>query len=62
MHEATVMRVNQDRGAKPRMTLSDGPLPPEGRGYTGRVLLLSAKRRSGSSAHSCEVGHTLTVV
>ena len=33
MHEPTVLRVEfHDHGAKTRMTLSDGPLPPEGRG------------------------------
>jgi uncharacterized protein YndB with AHSA1/START domain len=33
MHEPTVVRVEfHDHGAKTRMTLSDGPLPPEGRG------------------------------
>jgi uncharacterized protein YndB with AHSA1/START domain len=34
MHEGTVVRVEfHDYGAKTRMTLSDGPLPPEGRGH-----------------------------
>jgi len=34
MHEPTVVRVEfHDHGAKTRMTLSDGPLPPEGRGH-----------------------------
>ena len=33
MPEGTVVRVEfHDHGAKTRMTLSDGPLPPEGRG------------------------------
>ena len=33
MHEGTVVRVElHDHGAKTRMTLSDGPYPPEGRG------------------------------
>jgi len=33
MHEPTVTRVEfHDHGAKTRMTLSDGPFPPEGRG------------------------------
>ena len=33
MHEPTVVRVEfHDHGAKTRMTLSDGPYPPEGRG------------------------------
>jgi uncharacterized protein YndB with AHSA1/START domain len=33
MHEGTVVRVEfHDHGAKTRMTLSDGPLPPDGRG------------------------------
>jgi uncharacterized protein YndB with AHSA1/START domain len=33
MHEPTVVRLEfHDHGAKTRMTLSDGPLPPEGRG------------------------------
>jgi uncharacterized protein YndB with AHSA1/START domain len=32
MHEPTIVRVEfHDHGAKTRMTLSDGPLPPEGR-------------------------------
>ncbi len=32
MHEPTVVRVEfHDHGAKTRMTLSDGPLPPDGR-------------------------------
>jgi uncharacterized protein YndB with AHSA1/START domain len=34
MHEPTVVRVEfHDHGAKTRMTLSDGPLPAEGRGH-----------------------------
>jgi uncharacterized protein YndB with AHSA1/START domain len=34
MHEPTVTRVEfHDHGAKTRMTLSDGPYPPEGRGH-----------------------------
>lgn len=34
MQEATVLRVEfHDHGAKTRMTLSDGPFPPEGRGH-----------------------------
>jgi uncharacterized protein YndB with AHSA1/START domain len=34
MHEPTVVRVEfHDHGAKTRMTLSDGPFPPEGRGH-----------------------------
>src|SRR5256885_3813464 len=34
MHEPTVVRVEfHDHGAKTRMTLSDGPYPPEGRGH-----------------------------
>jgi uncharacterized protein YndB with AHSA1/START domain len=34
MHEPTVVRVEfHDHGAKTRMTLSDGPLPPESRGH-----------------------------
>src|SRR2546429_5199761 len=34
MHEPTVLRVEfHDHGAKTRMTLSDGPYPPEGRGH-----------------------------
>ena len=34
MDEGTVVRVAfHDHGAKTRMTLSDGPLPPEGRGH-----------------------------
>jgi uncharacterized protein YndB with AHSA1/START domain len=34
MHEPTIVRVEfHDHGAKTRMTLSDGPLPPEGRGH-----------------------------
>jgi uncharacterized protein YndB with AHSA1/START domain len=34
MHEPTVVRVElHDHGDKTRMTLSDGPLPPEGRGH-----------------------------
>ncbi|HEV2875270.1 MAG TPA: SRPBCC domain-containing protein [Thermoleophilaceae bacterium] len=33
MHEPTVVRVElHDHGARTRMTLSDSPLPPEGRG------------------------------
>lgn len=33
MHEPTIVRVElHDHGSKTRMTLSDGPLPPEGRG------------------------------
>jgi uncharacterized protein YndB with AHSA1/START domain len=33
MHEPTVVRLEfHDHGAKTRMTLSDGPLPPAGRG------------------------------
>jgi uncharacterized protein YndB with AHSA1/START domain len=33
-HESTFTRVEfHDRGAKTRMTLSDGPYPPEGRGH-----------------------------
>jgi uncharacterized protein YndB with AHSA1/START domain len=33
MHEPTVVRVEfHDHGDKTRMTLSDGPLPPQGRG------------------------------
>src|SRR5919198_5805702 len=33
MHEPTVVRVEfHEHGAQTRMTLSDGPLPPEGRG------------------------------
>ena len=33
IHEPTITRVEfHDHGAKTRMTLSDGPLPPEGRG------------------------------
>ena len=33
MHEPTVVRVEfHDHGAKTRMTLSDGPMPPAGRG------------------------------
>jgi uncharacterized protein YndB with AHSA1/START domain len=32
MHEPTVVRVElHDHGAKTRMTMTDGPLPPEGR-------------------------------
>jgi uncharacterized protein YndB with AHSA1/START domain len=34
MHEPTVVRVElHDHGAKTRMTLSDSPLPPEGRDH-----------------------------
>jgi uncharacterized protein YndB with AHSA1/START domain len=34
MHDGTVLRVEfHDHGAKTRMTLSDGPYPPEGRGH-----------------------------
>jgi uncharacterized protein YndB with AHSA1/START domain len=34
MHEPTIVRVEfHDHGAKTRMTLSDGPYPPEGRGH-----------------------------
>jgi uncharacterized protein YndB with AHSA1/START domain len=34
MHEPTVVRVEfHDHGAKTRMTLRDGPLPPEGRDH-----------------------------
>jgi uncharacterized protein YndB with AHSA1/START domain len=34
MHDSTVLRVElHDHGDKTRMTLSDGPLPPEGRGH-----------------------------
>jgi uncharacterized protein YndB with AHSA1/START domain len=34
MPEGTVLRVEfHDHGAKTRMTLSDGPYPPEGRGH-----------------------------
>ena len=34
MHEPTVLRVElHDHGAKTRMTLSDGPYPPAGRGH-----------------------------
>ena len=34
MHDATVLRVElQDHGSKTRMTLSDGPYPPAGRGH-----------------------------
>ena len=34
MHEPTVTRVEfHDHGAKTRMTLSDGPYPPAGRGH-----------------------------
>jgi uncharacterized protein YndB with AHSA1/START domain len=34
MHASTVVRVEfHDHGAKTRMTLSDGPLPPEGRDH-----------------------------
>jgi uncharacterized protein YndB with AHSA1/START domain len=34
MHEPTIVRVEfHDHGDKTRMTLSDGPYPPEGRGH-----------------------------
>ena len=34
MHEPTILRVEfHDHGAKTRMTLSDGPYPPQGRGH-----------------------------
>ena len=34
MHEGTLLRVEfHDHGTKTRMTLSDGPFPPEGRGH-----------------------------
>jgi uncharacterized protein YndB with AHSA1/START domain len=34
MHEPTIVRVElYDHGAKTRMTLSDGPYPPAGRGH-----------------------------
>jgi hypothetical protein len=34
MHEPVVLRVEfHDHGAKTRMTLSDGPYPPAGRGH-----------------------------
>jgi len=34
MHEPTILRVEfHDHGTKTRMTLSDGPYPPEGRGH-----------------------------
>jgi uncharacterized protein YndB with AHSA1/START domain len=34
MHQPTVVRVEfHDHGAKTRMTLTDGPFPPEGRGH-----------------------------
>jgi uncharacterized protein YndB with AHSA1/START domain len=34
MHEGTVVRVEfHDHGEKTRMTLTDGPFPPEGRGH-----------------------------
>ena len=34
MHEPTILRVEfHDHGAKTRMTLSDGPYPPAGRGH-----------------------------
>jgi uncharacterized protein YndB with AHSA1/START domain len=34
MHEGTVLRVEfHDHGARTRMTLSDGPYPPKGRGH-----------------------------
>ena len=36
MHEGTVVRVElHDHGDKTRMTLSDGPLPPEARDHAG---------------------------
>jgi uncharacterized protein YndB with AHSA1/START domain len=36
MHEGTVVRVElHDHGEKTRMTLTDGPLPPESRGHAG---------------------------
>jgi uncharacterized protein YndB with AHSA1/START domain len=35
MHAPTILRVEfHDHGAKTRMTLSDGPYPPQGRGHT----------------------------
>jgi hypothetical protein len=34
LHEPTITRVEfHDHGAKTRMTLTDGPFPPEGRGH-----------------------------
>ena len=34
IHEPTILRVEfHDQGAKTRMTLSDGPYPPQGRGH-----------------------------
>ena len=34
MNEPTLLRVElHDHGAKTRMTLSDGPFPPQGRGH-----------------------------
>ena len=34
MHEPTIVRVElHDHGAKTRMTLTDGPMPPAGRGH-----------------------------
>jgi uncharacterized protein YndB with AHSA1/START domain len=34
MHEPTVVRIEfHDHGAKTRMTLTDGPMPPAGRGH-----------------------------
>ncbi len=34
IHEPTILRVElHDHGAKTRMTLSDGPYPPQGRGH-----------------------------
>jgi uncharacterized protein YndB with AHSA1/START domain len=34
MHEPTIVRVEfHDHGAKTRVTLSDGPFPPDGRGH-----------------------------
>jgi hypothetical protein len=34
MHEPTIVRVEfHDHGAKTRMTFSDSPYPPEGRGH-----------------------------
>lgn len=34
MHEPTILRVAfHDHGARTRMTLSDGPYPPQGRGH-----------------------------
>jgi uncharacterized protein YndB with AHSA1/START domain len=36
MNEPTIVRVElHDHGAKTRMTLSDGPFPPEARGHAG---------------------------